>query len=240
MMMCAAPFFMMFTVSFSDSRFPVLPISEWSIKWYIDFFLNATLGQSIIQSFFVSLLTATLAFFFGFPAGYWLSRIGPKSIQLVTLFTLPALVPYILFGFASISISRYVSLDRTLTAVVLAHVVVFCPVMMAISFHRCRQLDERVEYAARELGASERRVLFEVVLYQTWRSVLAGFLIVFVLSWDEYVVSWFLSGFDKTYPVYLRNMLESSISPEVSAAGSVIGITTLTLVIIAFFLLNRK
>ena len=61
----------------------------------------------------------------------------------------------------------------------------------------------------------------------------------FVLSWDEYIVAWFVSGFDKTYPVHVRNMLESTMSPEISAAGVTVALGSCLLILVATYLLRR-
>ncbi|MCH8342403.1 MAG: ABC transporter permease subunit [Planctomycetes bacterium] len=184
--------------------------------------------------------TAVFAGVIGFLGAYWLVRLRHRTaIRILTLLTVPALVPLILFGLSFLQFARLAGVSRTLFAVVLAHTVVFCPVALALCFYRCRQLHPDLDNAAREFGASELRILIEIIGLQMWRTILASMGIVFVLSWDEYIVSWFVTGFDKTYPVHVRNMLESTMSPEIYAAGLCVTAVSVVVVVVAMALLRR-
>ena len=235
-----APPLTMLVLSFCKGRFPSLPWLGWSLQWYGELGRNGALHASLLRSAAVGFFAAALSGVLGFLGGYWLTHLPErKAIRWLMVLTVPALVPFILFGISFLQFARLLGFSRTLFAVVLAHTAIFSPVALALCYHRCRQLSVDLEQAAREFGASETRILLQVVGLQMWRTVVAGMSVVFVLSWDEYIVSWFVSGFDKTYPVHVRNMLESTMSPEIDAAGVTVAFGSCLVVGIAALLLRR-
>jgi spermidine/putrescine transport system permease protein len=235
-----APVLTMLWLSFSQGRFPTWPWPGWSLEWYAELFRDEALQASMARSVGVGLSSAVLAVALGFPAGYWLARMPEgRGLRWLLVLTIPAVVPLVLFGVCFLEFTRSLGLARTLTAVTLGHVVIFCPLATALCYHRCRQLNVEIENAARELGASETRILLQVVGLQMWRTVVASLIVVFVLSWDEYIVSWFVSGFDKTYPVFVRNLLESTLSPEINAVGVLVAVGSCGVIALATLLLRR-
>lgn len=235
------PLATMVVVSFCDGRFPAFPWPGWSLRWYSEFLRDSTLQESLGRSATVGLAVAGLSGLLGYGSAYWLSRLQHGIGERLLLgFTVPALIPFVLFGFCFLDFARYLDIARTTSAVVLAHTVVFSPLVTALCYRRIRQLNPDLEDAARELGASELRIFVQLIGGQTWRAIVASQILVFVLSWDEYIISWFASGFGKTYPVQVRNMLESTMSPEINAVGSVICIASCILMSIAVLLLRRR
>ncbi len=243
LVLIAVPLAAMAVLSFSSVRFPSWPWPGWDIVWYRQLLSNEALRGSLFRSFVVGTSAAAASLSLGFPAGYWLARLPEKTgVKVLLILTVPAVMPFILFGLSFLEFSRMLGFDRTLFAASLGHIIVFCPIVTALCYHRCGQLDTVLEDAAREFGASEWRVLGEIVAGQIWRSLLAAFLVIFVLSWDEFIISWFVSGFEKTYPVFVRNSLESTMSPEIHAAGVVVATCCCGLALISIKLLtsNRK
>jgi len=235
------PLLSMIVLSFCDGRFPSFPWPGWSLRWYHELLGDGKLLTSLTRSALVASAVAIISSVMGYGSGYWLARLPrPVGEKLMLIFTLPALIPFILFGYCFSDFARHLEIIRTVGAVIIAHIVVFSPLSLALCYRRIRQLNSDVEDAARELGASESRIFLQVTGGQIWRTILASQIIVFVLSWDEYIISWFVSGFDKTYPVQVRTMLESTMSPEINAVGSVIALTSCVLMGLALFLLKRQ
>jgi spermidine/putrescine transport system permease protein len=229
-----APVVATFLISFCNCRFPITPWPGWSNQWYVAFSTDADLQWSILMSLAVASVAATIGTAIGFPAGYEIARLPSRgSIWLVAVLTLPALIPGFLYGMSLLAVAQAAALQNSLALVTLAHAVIYSPIALAIGFNRSRQLDPAIEDAAMELGSSRFRLIAQIVGRQVWPSAAAAFLFIFVLSMDEYVVAWFLSGFAKTYPVQIRNMLESSISPEVDAASVFVLLATWLLFAVA-------
>lgn len=235
------PLLTMMVGSFCSGRFPAIPWPGWSLRWYGELWQDETLHGSLARSAIVGLAVSIACTLLGFGSAYWLSRL-PRSFgeRLLLSFTIPALIPFVLFGFCFFEFATYLGVTRTTGAIVLAHTVVFSPLLMALCYRRLSQLNPDLEDAARELGASEFRIFGQVVGKQIWRTIVASQILIFVLSWDEYIIAWFVSGFEKTYPVQVRNMLESTISPEINAVGAVIAVASCVLIGVAMFLLRRR
>jgi len=234
------PLLTMVVLSFCKGRFASFPWPGWSLQWYRQFFENSLLHLSLLRSLMVGFEVAVISTLLGFGSGYALSRMPSRvGSSLLMLITLPAIIPFVLFGFCFIEFAGYIGILRTTFAVFVAHIVVFSPLSTALCYHRFRQLNLDIEDAARELGASEIKIFFIIVGGQSWRTLIASGIVIFVLSWDEYIISWFLSGFNKTYPVYVRNMLESTMSPEINAVGSIITVLSLCLMSMALYLLRN-
>lgn len=235
------PLGIMFIFSLCNNRFPSLPWPGWSFKWYVELFQNTSLHMTIYRSIAVGLCVALVGTLLGFGSGYLFSRLkGKRGTLYLIIMTIPALIPYLLYGYCFADFSKILGLFRTTLAVIMAHIVVLSPISCALCYHRFRNLNMDIEDAARELGASEFRVLFQIVGGQTWKTILATFLVVYILSWDEYIISWFVSGFNKTYPVHIRNILESTMSPEIFSAGSLIAVISILLFCISIMLLKAR
>nr|VFK20246.1 MAG: hypothetical protein BECKLPF1236A_GA0070988_102544 [Candidatus Kentron sp. LPFa]VFK34287.1 MAG: hypothetical protein BECKLPF1236C_GA0070990_102574 [Candidatus Kentron sp. LPFa] len=140
LLLVLAPPFTMLILSFSESRFPSLPWGGWSMEWYRELFLDLPLQMSLLRSTTVGLAAAILANLLGFTAGYWFARCpNPRAIYwAITLLTLPAIIPFILYGVGFLQFIKPFGFARTLIAVI------FSPVAMALSFYRCRQLNPEI------------------------------------------------------------------------------------------------
>jgi spermidine/putrescine transport system permease protein len=230
----------MTVLAFCSSQFPSLPWPGWSLEWFKQVTTHSTLQRSLAESAFVGLSVATLGSFLGALGGYSIARLkSPHTNAHLTLLTVPALTPFLLLGFCFLQFARLLGIGRTTTAVIIAHCVAFSPVVLALVYHRARRLNVDLEDAAREFGASEYRVTLEVVGGQLWPTILAGAVVLFVLSWDEFAIAWFVGGFNKTYPVQVRNMLESTMSPIVSAIGFLVSVFSAALTGAAFMMLRN-
>jgi spermidine/putrescine transport system permease protein len=94
-------------------------------------------------------------------------------------------------------------------------------------------MDPALEEAAWNLGSNQWRTIREVVLPQALPAIVAAFLITMAVSWDEFIIAWFVSGFDITLPVKIFNLVQGTISPQINAIGSIVFGMTITLVLLA-------
>jgi len=94
--------------------------------------------MNLLRSAFVGILSAIPANLLGFTAGYWFARQqNQRTIYWIIILTLPAIIPLILYGMGFLQFVRPFGFARTLTAVVIAHTVIFSPVVLALSFGTC-------------------------------------------------------------------------------------------------------
>ena len=127
-------------------------------------------------------------------------------------------------------------------SIVIAHSVMTAPFAMAIIRLRLNQIDENLEAAAWNLGASEWRAMKEVIIPFCMPAIISSLCLTAAVSFDEFAVSWFISGLNKTIPVMIMEIVTGNIDPRVNAIGTFVFITSMTLVIIAqiFFMTRPK
>jgi spermidine/putrescine transport system permease protein len=111
---------------------------------------------------------------------------------------------------------------------------------MAIVRLRLAQMDESLEPAAWNLGASEWRAMREVIVPFCRPAIVAALCLTAAVSFDEFVVAWFVSGLNKTIPVVILEILTGNVDPQINAIGSFVFLTSISLVIIAQMLIMTR
>jgi spermidine/putrescine transport system permease protein len=110
-------------------------------------------------------------------------------------------------------------------------VVLSSPFAFGVMRLRLAGLDPDLERAAWNLGASEWTAIRTIILPQAASAAIAAFLLSMSVSWDEFTISWFVSGLDVTLPVYLWNRFQGQISAQINAIGSVAFLVSILLVV---------
>lgn len=227
-----------FVVSFNVDRFPTLPLGGFSLRWYREIGQDPALPPAFRSTIVVGIAVSIVATVLGFTAAYTDYRyhfIG-KPVY-VALALLPPTIPVVILGLAMLIFLSKISLFGTTTAVVVSHVVVCMPFAMALIRLRLSQMDPSLEAAAWNLGATHWRAMREVILPFALPAILAALFITMAVSFDEYAIAWFVSGFRETLPVRILAMLQGQVSPRINAIGSIVFTITMTLVILAQALL---
>ena len=107
------------------------------------------------------------------------------------------------------------------------------PFAMAIIRLRLNQIDPNLEAAAWNLGSSEWRALRSVILPFCRPAIVSAACLTAAVSFDEFAVAWFVSGLNKTVPVIVLEIVQGNIDPQVNAIGSLVFLTSITLVVLA-------
>jgi spermidine/putrescine transport system permease protein len=135
---------------------------------------------------------------------------------------LPMMTPRLILGIALLTFYNFLSVDLSLATVIAGHVVIGLPYVVLIVSARLVGFDRSLEEAARDLGAGPDAR--EITLPLLRPAIVGGALIVFTLSFDEVVVSFFTTGTQNTLPMTIWSMLRFGITPAINA------LATLTLV----------
>ena len=115
-----------------------------------------------------------------------------------------------------------INLQGTLLSVVLTHIVILIPTAIALVTIRLAQMPKDLEQAAWNLGASELQGLLRVVLPWSIPGIAGAWLLAFTFSFDEFVIAWFVSGFQPTLPVAIYSMMAFNLDPSLNAIGTII------------------
>lgn len=143
-------------------------------------------------------------------------------------------------GLAMLAWLARLGLSGTLPGIVIAHTVMGAPFAMAICRLRLQQMDPSLEAAAWNLGASPWRAMRNVVLPFSAPAIISAYCLTAAVSFDEFIVAWFVSGLNKTVPVMILEILQGNVDPQINAIGTVVFLTSMTLVIAAQLLILRK
>jgi spermidine/putrescine transport system permease protein len=230
--------------SFQDGRVPVPPFRGPSLQWYEALFANERMTSALTNSAIVGLSSAAIATLLGFLAAYGLARYRPVAAGVVrAVLVVPIAVSYLVIGLGLSIGANELALGRSLVLVVIGHVVINLPLAFVVILSQMGDQQERLEKAARDLGAPEAKVLALVTVPVLLPGVLAAFALSFTLSWDEFVIALLLTQFDVTLPVEIWSSLRTGLDPETNAAGTLVFVLSVGLLVVAYLVvshLNRR
>ena len=226
------PILVLVLFSFEDSRFPTLPWTGWTGRWYGELFADGRLLDSLGYSLMVSPAAAAVATIIGFFAAYVLNRFkffGKKLLTIVLI--VPIIIPPLILGVAFLGLLSRLQLQGKLFSIFLTHVVILIPAAIALIGLRLSQMSNDLEEAAWNLGATEWQTLWRVVLPWSIPGIAGAWLLAFTFSFDEFVIAWFVSGFHPTLPVAIYKFLGANLSPSLNAIGTLVFLMSVVLLV---------
>lgn len=236
-----APIAASFVFSFNVDRFPSLPLGGFSTVWYEAVANDPLVFEGLRNTLVVGVVVSVLSTLLGFGAAYtdFRYRFFGKTVY-VALALLPPTIPVVILGLAMLAFLSNVSLSGAIHSVVIAHVVMCAPFAMAITRLRLSQMDPSLEAAAWNLGATEWMAMRHVIVPFCKPAILASLMITMAVSFDEFAVSWFVSGLNETLPVKVLGFLQGQVSPRINVIGTFVFLASITLVILAQTLLMKR
>ena len=232
-----APTLIIVPMSLADKKSLAFPPSGLSLQWYGNFFTNPQWFDSFLVSARVASMVALVATVIGTMAAIGIERMraGPAGIIRAILIT-PMIVPGVVLAVGIYAVYLDVWLVGTWTGYVLAHTLLAIPFVVIAVGANLAVFDTRLETAAASLGASRLATFFTVTLPLILPGILSGALFAFVTSFDEELVSLFITSPQlKTLPVPIFSSMTRDADPTVAAVGSLLFL--LTSLIIGFGLL---
>lgn len=237
-----APIFFSVIFSFNSQRFPTIPLGEFSTEWYVKVLNDPDIWQAALNSLIVSTCTAVLATFLGFCTAYsdYRYRFWYKGPYLA-LILLPPTIPLIIMALAMLAWLSKIGMSGQLYSIIIAHTVLTAPFAMAVIRLRLNQMDPNLEAAAWNLGGSEWATMRHVIVPFCRPAIISALCLTAAVSFDEFAVSWFVSGLNKTLPVAILEIVQGNIDPQVNAIGTFVFLVSMTLIIAAqIFLVGRQ
>ena len=237
-----APIVFSVVFSFNSQRFPTIPLGSFSIEWYVKIFNDPDILKAALNSLIVSSSTAVIATVLGFCTAYSDFRYNFRfKGPYIALILLPPTIPLIIMALAMLAWLSKLGMSGQLWSVVIAHSVLTAPFAMAIIRLRLNQMDPDLESASWNLGGSEWTTMRYVIIPFCKPAIISGLCLAAAVSFDEFAVSWFVSGLNKTLPVIILEIVQGNIDPQVNAIGTFVFLTSMTLIILAqIFFVNRQ
>lgn len=232
------PLIVLLVFSFNVDAFPA-PWKGFTWKWYIELFHTPELWESFRNSLIVAtsatLLSLTMGVFLIFYAAQG-GRIG----KFLHLFYGNVVVPETVLAVSLLSFFGLIQIPLGLTTLILAHTVLGIGLVIPICYARFMELDERLVEASLVLGATPFQTFFKITLPLLRPALLATGLLIFIVSFDDFVLSYFCSGStSQTLSLYILSMLRSGISPIVNALTAVL-LALSSLLVVVFFSLKTR
>ncbi|MBT0958348.1 ABC transporter permease [Alphaproteobacteria bacterium KMM 3653] len=239
-----APIVVLVIFSFNNSRRGGNVIWRgFTTDYYVKAWNNAGLVEAFVNSLAIAVISTVFAVFLGAITAVTLWRFRfPFKPAYEGLVALPIVIPEICLGVAIAVLFSTLGLyvppgapwPFNLTNIIIAHITFSFPFAAMVIRTRLNTFNREMEEAAKDLGASEYRVFRDILLPHMKPGLIAGALLAFTLSLDDFVITFFTSGPDTvTFPVKVYSMVRFSVTPEINAASTVLILITLVVTAIA-------
>jgi len=244
--------------SFSAGR-SASQFEGFSVKWYGRALDNPFVMDALGNSLFVAFVSATFASIFGTLAAIGLQGIrGPARAFFDAVIYIAIMIPGIVIGIATLialvtifgvlnpwlyliwpSGGTPPTLSMGMGSLIAAHTMFTMALVIIIVRARLAGLDGALSEASADLYATPFGTFRQVTLPLISPAVLAGFLLSFTFSFDDFIIAFFVAGSETTLPIYIFSSIRRGITPEVNAIGTMVMLASLVLLIIAQLILRR-
>lgn len=218
-----APMIVVGIISFSSAKFLSFPPPGFSFQWYVKIWEDPAWANSIMTSVKIMIPTGIMATVLGTMAAVALSRTDFLGKNVIFgLLIAPLMVPVIIVAAAFYGIFVSWRLNGTLTGLIIAHTVLTVPFVLSTVLSTLQMVDQQLEKAALTLGAPPLQAFRRVTLPLIMPAVLSGLLFAMVISFDELVVSLFISGpIVRPVTVQMWSDIRGAVDPTIAAIGMV-------------------
>lgn len=236
-----APLLSLMAFSFNDSRRNIV-WQGFTLKYYEKALTNDSLMEAFGNSLTIAAASTAVSLVLGAMAAFALWRFRfPGKAAVDGAMALPIVVPEICMGVALlVFFAKVVPWPQglpwplNLGAIIISHISFSFPFVAVVVRARMASFNRELEEAAKDLGASEWQTVRDVIIPHMAPALVAGALLAFTLSLDDFVITFFTSGPDTvTFPVKVYSMVRFSVTPEVNAASTILIVVTVLLTVVA-------
>ena len=225
------PILMVIIYSFNESRLSVL-WSGFSLRWYGELFRDRALFDALRNSVVLALTASFSSAVIGTlgAVGVQRSRAGPVRTALEGLAILPIMIPEIILGMAMLAFFAFLALPLGMLSLAIAHTTFCVPYVYMVVKARLAGLEKSYVEAAKDLGAGEGRAFFDITLPLILPAVVSGMLIAFAMSFDDVIVSVFVTGpSTNTLPIRIFTQIKTGVTPKTNALCALLFVVTIAL-----------
>ena len=242
------PIFILIIYSFNESRL-VTVWAGFSTKWYGELFEDDQMMNAVWMSLKIAFLSASAAVALGTLAAIALVRSGAfKGKTLFTgMITAPLVMPEVITGLSLlllfVTLSQWIGWpsERGSITIWIAHTTFNMAYVAVVVSSRLRELDQRLEEAAMDLGANKLQVFIYITLPIVAPALLAGWLLAFTLSLDDLVIASFVSGpGSTTLPMVVFSSVRLGVSPKINALATLLVLAVSLAAFIAWWYMRRN
>ena len=228
------PLLILALYSFNESRINAV-WSGFTFDWYLSLFKNRRVLEALTNSLIVAVASTLVSTILGTTAAIALNKYQYKYKNVINgLLYLPILIPEIVMGLSLLVLFSQAHIPLGKTSLILAHIT-FCVSFVVITVNaRLEGMRPELEQAAMDLYATPFQTFRYVTLPLAMPGIIAGALMAFTLSIDDFIISFFVAGPNSTtLPLYIYAMVKRGISPEINALSTLLMLATIVLVVLA-------
>lgn len=232
------PLALVILFSFNASALTSLPLTGFTLDWYRRLFAEDSFWPALWNSIIIAAAVAVLSVVTGVAAALALARMESRRAAVaMNVLAAPMMLPALIIGVGLLSFFvRFLALPLGLHTVVLGHLVIIQPFVIAILYARFAEFDWSLVESARDLGASSLGAFMTVTLPIIHPTVVGAALIALSISLDDFVIAFFTIGSGNTLPTMVWGMVRTSLDPSINAVATMlivvsIGSTALALAV---------
>lgn len=222
--------------SFTADSFLEFPPKRYGLRWYGFIFSDSDWVGALQRSLIIAAIVTPVTLLLGLAAAYGLDR-GPRRGRrlIFTLLVAPMVLPHVVLGLGQFQVAFWSHMQDTNEAYVLAHITIALPYAIITIGASLQAFDRRLEEAALNLGATYWRAVLHVLLPVIRPGLVAAGIFTFITSFDEFIITYFLSTHRITVPIQIFNSLSFKLEPSIAAISGLTLILTvgLTAILVA-------
>lgn len=232
------PLIVLLVFSFNTEGFPS-PWKGFTLKWYHELFQAKYLWSSFLNSLIVAISATSVSLLMGIFLIFYASQ-SRRAAKFHVLFYGNLVIPETVLAVGLLGFFTLVSIPLGLITLILAHTVLGLGFVIPVVYARFLELDYRMTEASLVLGATPVQTFFKVTLPLLRPSLIVTGLLVFIISFDDFILSYFCAGStSQTLSLFILSMLRSGISPMVNALSAIL-ILFSSLLVLLFFTFSQK
>ena len=227
--------------SFNDNRI----VTIWhgfTLHWYFDVLSNDEIQRALGNSLRVALIATVVSVVLATGLAIGMLTMWRKGRTFAwTLIGAPLIIPEIVFAIGTLALFVQARIPLGINAITLAHIAFCIPFALLPIRARLQGMEAAVYEAAADLGANERVIFRRITLPLLMPGIVSGALLAFIISLDDFIVSYFLAGpGSTTLPVYIFGMIRNSITPGINALSTMLLAASIVIVTISYLITRRK
>jgi len=228
------PILVLMVFSFNDSKFSV----DWqgfTLRWYQRLLERPDILRGLKVSLIVGIAATVVSALMGTLIALALARHRFRGRRAFEGFLyIPIVTPEIVIGISLLILFAMVHVPLGVTTITIAHVAFCISFVVVVVLARLEGMDRNLEEAALILGADEITTFWKVTVPQLWPGILSGALLAFTMSFDDFVITSFVSGSgSSTLPIVVYGMVRRNVEPSINAISTIILLVTTALIYFA-------
>ncbi|MEE0982389.1 MAG: ABC transporter permease [Acutalibacteraceae bacterium] len=234
------PIIMLVVLSFNESNSTSV-MSGFSTKWYVELFRDEETIKACYNTLILAVMTAIASTFIGTLAAVGINKMkkGFVKTSVLSVTNIPMMNPEIVTGVSMMLLFVFIGTALGINGILgfwtlfIAHVTFSLPYVILNIMPKLKQTDAHISEAAQDLGCTKLQAFLKVVLPSIRPGIVAGFIMAFTLSLDDFIISYFVSGPKfQTLPIRIFSMTKKRVTPDMYALSTIIFLVILVLLIL--------